>query len=43
MATLESTHLKLDRAWQHLAALEDEVEEFLDAVRASSTIASMRT
>lgn len=29
MATLESTHLKLDRAWQHLTPLEDEVEEFL--------------
>ncbi len=29
MSSLESTHLKLDRAWQHLTALEDKVEEFL--------------
>lgn len=27
--TLESTHLKLDRAWKHLTGLEDEVGAFL--------------
>lgn len=29
MPSLQSTRLKLDRAWQHLTALEDDVEAFL--------------